>query len=246
MSLILSLKSFTWLWPTLTWLWPSWPSPDLQLTFTRPGPEPELDNISPEMLQFEKLLMFFFMQKCIDKNKQLNFLPLRIWRMLWIWPYWMSQLRLHEGAGGGGGSGQRQRGGDRHTLTQLRYIRLTIKIEIYAKISPILWQACKFNPKYQTAQIHENSNGKLNRHTVDGVKPPSWPMWFKCQPLFQILLISFLAPTGAQEVAISVCLSVPLAESCLDHSIFIFLAQILHDDFRMTSGWLQEDFRMTS
>ena len=31
---------------TLTWLWPSWPSPDLHLTFIRPGPGPgpELDK----------------------------------------------------------------------------------------------------------------------------------------------------------------------------------------------------------
>ena len=46
----------------------------------------------------------------------------------------------------------------------------------------------------------------------------------------------FLAPTGAQEVAISVCPSVPLAESCLWHSIFIFQPQILYDDFMMISG----------
>ena len=37
----------------------------------------------------------------------------------------------------------------------------------------------------------------------------------------------FLAPTGAQGVTLSVC----LAQVCLEHSIFIFLAQILHEDF---------------
>ena len=31
---------------TQTWPWPSWPSPDLHLTFTRPGPGPELDNLT--------------------------------------------------------------------------------------------------------------------------------------------------------------------------------------------------------
>ena len=55
-----------------------------------------------------------------------------------------------------------------------------------------------------------------------------------------IIKHSFLAPTGAQEVAISVCLSVPSAESCLEHSIFIFQPQILQDDFRMTSSCFQD------
>ncbi len=42
------------------------------------------------------------------------------------------------------------------------------------------------------------------------------------------------------------CASVRSAQSALEHSIFIFLAKIHHDDFRMTSGRLQDDFRMTS
>ena len=40
---------------TQTWLWPSWPSPDLHLTFTRPGPGPELDNSSHILLRIFSL-----------------------------------------------------------------------------------------------------------------------------------------------------------------------------------------------
>ena len=57
---------------------------------------------------------------------------------------------------------------------------------------------------------------------------------------------SFLAPTGAQGVTL-VRLSVRLAQSCLEHSIFIVLAQILHDDLRMTSKMTSKmTFKMTS
>ena len=61
-------------------------------------------------------------------------------------------------------------------------------------------------------------------------------MWLKngfdiCQAHFQ----SFLAPTGAQEMLISVCLSVRSMKTCLELTIFIIWVQILHDDFMMTS-----------
>ena len=39
-------------------------------------------------------------------------------------------------------------------------------------------------------------------------------------------------------MAISVCLSI-MVISCLEHSIFIFQPQILHDDFRMTQRALR-------
>ena len=52
-------------------------------------------------------------------------------------------------------------------------------------------------------------------------------------------LCYFMAPTGAQEVTLSVCLSVRLsvrpAQVCLEHSIFISEPQILHDDFMKSS-----------
>ena len=41
----------------------------------------------------------------------------------------------------------------------------------------------------------------------------------------------FLAPTGAQEMLISV----RSVKTCLEHTIFIFWPQILQDDFMMTS-----------
>ena len=41
-----------------------------------------------------------------------------------------------------------------------------------------------------------------------------------------------LAPTGAQEVT----LSVRAAQVCLEHSIFIFLAHICKHGYRMTTG----------
>ena len=49
-----------------------------------------------------------------------------------------------------------------------------------------------------------------------------------------------------QELKKSQCGSVCPVLVCLKLSIFIFSAQIHLEDFRMTSGWLQDDFRMTS
>ena len=51
----------------------------------------------------------------------------------------------------------------------------------------------------------------------------------------QVSIIVFLAPTRSPRSHF-VCVSVCSAQSALEHLIFIFLAQILHDDFMMTSG----------
>ena len=40
--------------------------------------------------------------------------------------------------------------------------------------------------------------------------------------------------------------SVCSCQTCLELTIFIIWVKILHDDFMMTSGWLQDNFRMTS
>ena len=57
--------------------------------------------------------------------------------------------------------------------------------------------------------------------------------------LTEILCVCvFLAPTRSPRshfVRVSVCLSVCLAQSCLEHSIFILEPQILHDDFMKSS-----------
>ena len=69
---------------------------------------------------------------------------------------------------------------------------------------------------------------------TDPCNPQSWEKWF-----FSIFCYEFLAPTGAQEMQISIHLSVCLVKVCLGYTILIFF--ILQDDFRMTSGWLQDD-----
>ena len=50
----------------------------------------------------------------------------------------------------------------------------------------------------------------------------------------------------SHSVCLSVCLSVCPAQSCLEHSIFIFQPQILHEDFMKSSWRLQDVFRMSS
>ena len=45
---------------TQTWLWPSWPSPDLHLTFTGPGPGPELDKRPKNGLKMSWFGMVWF------------------------------------------------------------------------------------------------------------------------------------------------------------------------------------------
>ena len=72
-------------------------------------------------------------------------------------------------------------------------------------------------------------------------------MGYKSLPQYQFpvgkkFIDQILAPTGAQEVTLSVRPSVCLpitVKSCLDQSIFIFLAQII----KQTSSWLKFDFQ---
>ena len=59
-----------------------------------------------------------------------------------------------------------------------------------------------------------------------------------------IKFLLLLFGSDRSSVSGNLCLSVPSAESCLDHSIFIFLTQILHDDFWKTSGRLQEEIHI--
>ena len=51
----------------------------------------------------------------------------------------------------------------------------------------------------------------------------------------------FLAPERGPGLGVTLCVrpSVRSAQSCLEHSIFIFQPQILHDDFRMTQRALR-------
>ena len=57
--------------------------------------------------------------------------------------------------------------------------------------------------------------------------------------------VLFLAPTGAQEVTLSICPSVPTMKSWLEQSIFIFLGQRDIKQSKNTQGALREHSEST-